>query len=151
MADRVSPEKRSWMMAQVKSKNTSPELAVRSILHRLGFRFRLHVRKLPGSPDIVMRKHNAAIFVNGCFWHSHNCKFFSVPKSNTNFWQKKIQRNLERDRLGISELLAVGWRVAIVWECALKGRKKLALEVFRKQIDAFVLGNRTKLTIRGRR
>lgn len=151
MADHVSPEKRSWMMSRVRSKNTSPELTVRSMLHRRGHRFRLHVKKLPGNPDIVMPKYNAVIFVNGCFWHVHNCRMFVLPGSNIEFWQEKSQRNLERDKRGIDNLRAAGWRVAIVWECALKGKKKLAPEILAGRIEEFLLGKRTKLTVRGRR
>lgn len=99
MTDSVSPEKRSWIMSRVKSKNTSPELKVRSLLHRLGYRFRVNQKNLPGCPDIVLKKHQSVIFVNGCFWHGHKlCKKSKLPKSNVPFWEEKIKRNIERDK-----------------------------------------------------
>ena len=117
MADTVSPAKRSQMMAGIKSKNTKPELLVRRALHRRGFRFRLHQRELPGRPDIVLPRFKAAIFVNGCFWHGHCCKYFKLPATNTEFWRAKIEANQKRDGLRQAQLVDLGYRVFSVWEC----------------------------------
>ena len=124
--DRLTKEKRSWNMAKVTGKNTKPELLVRSALHKLGYRFRLHVRQLPGAPDIVLPKHKAVIFVHGCFWHGHDgCKGGSIPKTRPRFWQNKIYENKSRDRRVLDELQEKRWRVGVVWECALRNNKEI--------------------------
>ncbi len=115
--DRITPDQRSLNMAAVRSHNTKPELAVRSALHAMGLRFRLHQRSLPGSPDIVLKKHSTVIFVNGCFWHGHRCPKGRPPVSRPEFWLPKLERNRERDRNAIRELRKLGWRVVTVWEC----------------------------------
>jgi DNA mismatch endonuclease (patch repair protein) len=108
-------------MSQVRSKDTKPEKVVRSVLHRLGYRFRLHRKDLPGKPDIVLPKYHAVIFVHGCFWHQHpNCKKATYPKSNAIFWKQKLDSNIERDRHNQDELLQLGWRVLVIWECQTK-------------------------------
>lgn len=117
MADIVSAKKRSQMMGAIKGKDTKPELMVRSALHQRGFRFRLHVRDLPGRPDIVLPRYKAAIFVNGCFWHGHTCKYFKLPGTNTEFWRKKISANQERDALKTKQLREMGYNVLSIWEC----------------------------------
>lgn len=105
-------------MAAIKGKNTKPEVRLRSLLHKEGFRFRLHDKKLPGKPDVVLKKYKTAIFVNGCFWHGHdNCKHFRLPKTRTAWWQNKIETTKKRDALKIDQLLETGWNVIIVWEC----------------------------------
>jgi DNA mismatch endonuclease, patch repair protein len=125
--DNLTPEQRRFAMFQVKSKDTTPEKNVRSLLHRLGFRFRLHCHDLPGKPDIVLPKYKSALFVHGCFWHRHkNCVRATTPKTNVDYWQKKFTRNVERDRRVQQELLDLGWQVIVVWECELKDRIKLA-------------------------
>ncbi len=124
MTDIVTPKTRSRMMAGIRSKNTKPELLIRRQLHKLGFRFRLHDRKLPGSPDIVLRKYNAIIFINGCFWHCHKCHLFKWPKTRRQFWQKKLKQNHANDQKNMASLAKSGWRICIVWECAMKGPKK---------------------------
>lgn len=119
------------MMAANRRKDTKPELIVRQNLHAAGFRYRLDVRGLPGSPDIVLRRYNAAVFVHGCFWHRHEgCKFAASPKSNVKFWEDKFQRNVERDRNANQELGRLGWRVAVIWECSLSNanREKTLLD-----------------------
>lgn len=127
-ADTVSAAVRSRMMAAVKGKNTKPELAIRSALHRLGFRFRLHRKDLPGKPDLVFTSRNAVIFVHGCFWHGHDCHLFRWPKSREDFWHEKIHRNIERDRNQREALVNAGWRIGTVWECALKGKTRLPFD-----------------------
>ena len=111
-------------MSRVKGKNTKPELHVRSLLHRAGFRFRLSSKNVPGKPDIILPKYKAVILVHGCFWHGHDCHLFRWPKSRKEFWRHKIDNNILRDRLVTKELTTAGFRFAIVWECALKGKAK---------------------------
>ncbi|MFA7486784.1 MAG: very short patch repair endonuclease [Lysobacteraceae bacterium] len=122
MADIVPPNVRSRMMSGIRGKNTQPEWAVRRALHARGFRYRLHMRELPGHPDIVLSKYRAVIFVHGCFWHGHDCPLFRWPKTRPEFWQTKIGRNRANDSRHQTALRAAGWRVAIVWECALRQR-----------------------------
>lgn len=109
-------------MRAVRSKNTTPEVQVRKLLHALGFRYRLHVGTLPGTPDIVLPKHRIVIFVHGCFWHGHDCHLFTSPRTREDFWNSKIEQNRVRDQGHTEELARKGWRVLTVWECALKGR-----------------------------
>lgn len=117
----MTPEQRSRCMSHVRSKDTKPEMLVRRYLFSRGLRFRLHVRSLPGSPDIVLPKYKTVIFINGCFWHGHEgCRYYTIPKSNTDFWTAKIQRNRERDMQTTAQLEALGWRVIRVWECDIK-------------------------------
>lgn len=125
MADVVSPEKRSQMMAGIKGKNTKPEMLMRSALHRLGFRYKLHGKGMPGKPDMVFPKYKAVLFVHGCFWHGHSCHLFKWPSSRPEFWQTKINRNREVDQISTAKLEQMGWRVGVVWECAVRGRAKL--------------------------
>ncbi len=121
--DSVTGVKRSYIMSRIRGKNTTPELVVRSFLFRQGFRFRLHVKTLPGHPDIVLPKYRTVIEVRGCFWHQHpGCKTATTPKSNIDFWQRKFHRNVERDRENETALAALGWKVIVVWEC--ETRKK---------------------------
>lgn len=120
MIDRVDKETRSRIMSSVHSENTAPEKAVRSLLHRMGYRFRLHRRDLPGTPDIVFPGRRAAIFVHGCFWHGHGCNIGKLPKSRVEYWHAKIVVNQERDRRKQAALGACGWRFTVVWQCELK-------------------------------
>ncbi len=108
-------------MAAIRGRDTAPELVLRRALHARGFRYRIDARDLPGRPDLKLTRHGAVIFVHGCFWHGHDCPFFRLPKSNVDFWRAKIERNRARDGRVVGELKALGWRVAIVWECALQG------------------------------
>jgi len=124
LMDIVDQETRSRMMSRIGGKNTRPELVVRKLLHNAGLRFRLHVRKLPGKPDIVLARYKVAIFVNGCFWHAHHCSLFRIPSTNRDFWHNKIENNVQRDRTRIRQLMDGGWRVGIVWECSLRGRNR---------------------------
>ena len=123
MADIKTKEERSKNMAAVKGKDTKPEMIVRKYLFSRGLRFRVQVRMLPGTPDIVLPKYKTVIFVNGCFWHGHEgCKYFRLPKSNVEFWKEKIERNIERDRESMRELHDMGWNVIRVWECELRNK-----------------------------
>lgn len=126
MPDIMTPQQRSERMARVRDRDTKPEKRVRSILHRLGYRFRLHVNKLPGKPDIVLPRHAKAIFVHGCFWHRHGvCRPLSIPENNADFWRRKFEDNVRRDRNKLAALRACGWAVLVVWECQTKDRGKL--------------------------
>jgi DNA mismatch endonuclease (patch repair protein) len=120
MVDKFSKEKRSDVMSKIDGKNTAPEVFVRSLLHRSGFRFRLHARELPGKPDIVLPKYQAVVFVHGCFWHGHDCSRGKRPASNQQFWNEKLQKNLDRDARNITSLTERGWTVFVVWQCELK-------------------------------
>lgn len=126
MADRMTKEQRHKCMASIRSKNTSPELAVRRGLHKRGFRFRIHVKSLPGTPDIVLARWKTIILVNGCFWHGHeNCSKYVTPRSNREFWETKIARNRHRDEVTTAHLTALGWHVLTIWECETCGRDRL--------------------------
>jgi DNA mismatch endonuclease (patch repair protein) len=124
--DKVSHIVRSRIMASVGTKNTGPEIVLRKALYRLGFRFRLHDRGLPGSPDIVLPKFRTAIFVHGCFWHAHGCSLSSTPSTRREFWREKFEANRRRDERKTEQLLAAGWRVIAVWQCALESSTKSA-------------------------
>lgn len=124
MADVVDREIRSRMMAGIRGKNTRPEMIVRKGLFTRGLRYRLHVRGLPGKPDLVFPKYHTLVFVHGCFWHGHECRLFKWPSTNVSFWKDKIGRNIERDEVCKNSLVNSGWRVAIVWECAIRDAVK---------------------------
>ena len=116
--DRISGEHRSWNMSRIKSSNTKPEIIVRSLLHNMGYRFRLHRKDLPGKPDIVLPRYKSVIFVHGCFWHRHKgCKNAASPKTKKTFWREKFRANVERDRKVQKELNSMGWSILIIWEC----------------------------------
>lgn len=125
MSDHLTIEQRHKNMAAVRSKDTKPEMVVRKYLWSRGFRYRVNNPRLPGHPDIVLRKYRTCIFVNGCFWHGHEgCKYYRVPKTNTEFWERKISRNKERDREEQIQLARMGWHCITVWECELKGERR---------------------------
>ncbi len=132
--DVFSKKKRSWIMGRIRSKNTKPEIIVRSILHRMGYRFSLLKSGLPGSPDIVLKKYRTAVFIHGCFWHRHKgCRVATMPKTRVGFWKRKFERNVERDRLNICELRRLGWKTITVWECqVLRDPAKLAEKLSKK-------------------
>lgn len=132
MADVFDPAQRSRIMARVRDRDTTPEKAVRSLLHRLGYRFRLHRKDLPGKPDIVLPKHRAVILVHGCFWHQHpGCKAAKRPASNTEYWTRKLDRNVVRDEHNLAQLAYLGWRVLVVWECELRDADRLQARLTR--------------------
>ncbi len=137
----MTSKNRSWNMSRIKSGNTKPELVVRSLLHSMGYRFRLHRKDLPGKPDIVLPKYRSVIFVHGCFWHRHHkCKYAYNPKSNMDFWQKKFKANIERDVRVIKELKDLGWNILIVWECEIKD-----MEILKNKIYKFLENNNENL------
>lgn len=125
MADTHTIQQRSFNMSRIKAKDTKPEMLVRRFLHAHGFRYRLHVKQLPGKPDIVLPKYNTVIFVNGCFWHGHkNCRYATIPKTRTDWWLKKINGNKANDTKHTQALRKLHWRVISLWECQLKPRKR---------------------------
>lgn len=130
--DRISREHRSWNMSRIRGKHTLPEKTVRSLLHRLGFRFRLHKKDFPGKPDIVLPRFQAVIFVHGCYWHRHSgCRYAYTPKSRIEFWERKFAGNIKRDKRSVRSLRRLGWRVLVVWECQLSDEKMLAKRLTR--------------------
>lgn len=136
MADVFSKEERSRIMAKVRGKNTKPELLVRSTVHRMGFRFRLHRKDLPGRPDLVLAKHRKVIFVHGCFWHGHEqCSRSRRPTSNKEFWREKLVKNKERDEANIEKLRGLGWTVLVIWECETKRP-----DLFESKLKQFLCG-----------
>ena len=132
MVDNLSPSDRSKCMSRIRAQGMKPELAVRSVVHRLGYRYRLHRRDLPGTPDLVLPRYNAVIFVNGCFWHWHSdphCPIANLPKSNLAYWKPKLERTRIRDRNHEVELWGLGWRVLTIWECEITDIDNVALKV----------------------
>ncbi|MBS1519875.1 MAG: DNA mismatch endonuclease Vsr [Bacteroidetes bacterium] len=130
-----SKDKRSDVMSRIRSKNTKPEIDLRSYLHAAGFRFRIHRKDLPGKPDIVLPKYKTVIFVHGCFWHYHaDCNEGRIPSSNSKFWQTKLSKTIERDLSHQAALTAAGWQVIIIWECELEGKQRLE-QTLRSLID----------------
>lgn len=136
-------EQRRRCMASIKSKNTKPEMLVRRYLHARGYRYRVNVRQLPGTPDIVMPKYRTAIFINGCFWHGHEgCKHYSMPKSNIEYWNRKIERNKERDVEKRIQLRRLGWHTIIIWECELKPKNRhITLQALEQTLNKIFLLN----------
>lgn len=142
MADTVSPEVRSRMMSAIRGKNTKPELAVRRGLHALGFRYSLHSKRFPGRPDMMLPKYRAVIWINGCYWHGHECGEAKLPKSNEGYWSPKIARNRERDVRNLAAVEAAGWRHLVIWECAFRRKGEAALdETVRKAAEWLTEGS----------
>lgn len=138
-------------MAAIKGKNTKPEIIVRKALHAAGFRFRLHDKKLPGKPDIVLPKYRAVVLVHGCFWHGHECKQFRWPRTREAFWRKKIHGNQERDVMAITQLKSSGWRSLIVWECSLRGAGKLTQSDLAERCATWLKSEKPRGAVRGRK
>lgn len=149
MADVVNAATRSRMMAGIRGKDTRPEMILRRGLHALGFRFRLHDRRLPGSPDLVFPGRRAAVFVHGCFWHGHDCHLFRLPATRQEFWRAKIEGNAARDKAAEAALLADGWRVLTIWECALKGRERLPVETVLDRAAEWLVNGPARAIIAG--
>lgn len=140
---------RSRNMAAIKGKNTKPELLIRSMLHRHGFRYRIHDKLLPGKPDLVFPKYNAAIFVHGCFWHGHNCHLFKVPGSRTEFWLQKISQNRDNDARSYAGLRQKNYRILTIWECALKGKTRLLPNMLYTKISEWIMSKEISDVIEG--
>lgn len=149
MPDVVDAATRSRMMAGIRGKDTKPELALRKALFARGFRYRLHAPDLPGKPDMVLPRYRATIFVNGCFWHGHDCPLFRLPGTRTEFWKAKIDRNRERDAEIAGRISDAGWRQLIVWECSMKGRLRLGLDTVAERASTWLQSSETLGIIRG--
>lgn len=145
MADVLTPEQRQLNMSRIRGRDTKPEMRIRRGLHARGFRYRLHDRKLPGRPDLVFPLYRAVIFVHGCFWHGHNCPLFKLPATRPEFWSTKIASNRARDTRTVAALLELGWRVATVWECSIRGSIRRSEDEVIEQCQAFLLSEQTKL------
>lgn len=136
--DVLTPEQRRLVMSRIRGKDTRPEMLMRRGLHRRGLRYKLHGKGMLGKPDMVFPKYHAVVFVHGCFWHGHGCSLFKWPKTRAAFWKGKIDRSVERDREATATLNANGWRVLVVWECALKGKQRRDLPDVLSDAEAFV-------------
>lgn len=139
MTDVLNAAQRQLNMSRIRGKDTKPEMLIRRGLHARGLRYRLHDRKLPGRPDLVFAKHQTAVFVHGCFWHAHGCALSKVPTTRREFWRTKLEGNAARDRKAVAALQAAGWRILVIWECALRGRGRLD--------EAEVLGQAVKFIV----
>lgn len=137
-------------MAAIRGRDTKPELIIRRALHARGFRYRLHDKRLAGKPDIVFPARRAVVFVHGCFWHGHDCPLFVLPATRTEFWRDKIAANRTRDAAALVALAGAGWRTAIVWECALKGRRKLGRDPLIDMLAAWLSSDDAGIVVRGR-
>ena len=140
MTDIVNPATRSRMMSGIRSTNTKPEIHIRSLLHSRGFRFRIHDSNLPGKPDIVLPKYHAVIFINGCFWHGHNCELFKMPTTRRDFWQTKIENNRKNDNRSVKALRSADWRVATIWECAIRGSARQDEKILLERLATWLYG-----------
>jgi len=149
MTDVVDAATRSKMMSGILGKNTKPEIIIRKALFAKGYRYKLHDKKLPGKPDLVLKKYSTVIFIHGCFWHGHDCHLFKWPKTRPEFWRKKITRNMEKDQEVIKQLKKEGWKIITVWECAIKGKGKHPLETILQRITKALQEHRS-VTIKGR-
>lgn len=149
MADIVDAITRSRIMSRVRSKDTKPEITIRKAIFSLGFRYRIHSTKLPGRPDIVLPKYKAVIFVHGCFWHKHECPMFKWPSSHRRFWRTKLKSNFTRDAVHLQSLHEQGWRVLIIWECALKGKLRRDREKLVTDISRWITGRIKRKELRG--
>jgi len=150
MVDVVTPQVRSQMMASIRATDTAPELFMRRGLHRLGFRFRLDDRTLPGRPDLVFPKYHAVLFVHGCFWHRHDCHLFKWPASREEFWREKLEGNAARDQRSFGELTKAEWRVGVVWECAVKGKMRVTPEEIFTKCSAWLRSDECFMEISSR-
>ncbi len=146
MTDVLTPEQRHFNMSRIRGRNTKPEMLIRRGLHACGLRYRLHDRKLPGQPDLVFPRYRAVIFVHGCFWHGHDCPMFKLPTTRREFWSKKIASNRARDERIDATLLGLGWRVANVWECSLKGPGRPPMDEVIRDCQAFLISDKVLLT-----
>ena len=148
MTDKVTSQQRSKMMSAIKGKNTKPEIVIRKILYSEGYRYRLHVNSVIGNPDIVIRKLKTAIFINGCFWHGHDCPLFTIPKTRSDFWKQKIESNIKRDSENMQKLQDSGWKVVIIWGCSMKGKIHLSLEDLSRMVLEALKSNESIVQIK---
>ncbi|MCX4191018.1 very short patch repair endonuclease [Methylophaga sp. OBS1] len=149
MADVFDKETRSKNMSRIRAKDTKPELLIRRELHKRGYRYRLHRADLPGKPDMVLPKFRAVIEIRGCFWHGHNCHLFKWPKSRSEFWERKINQNIVRDKANTKKLEELGWRVLTVWECSIKGKTRLGSTQLIERIVDWIVANKNSSSIEG--
>ncbi|MCW8449757.1 very short patch repair endonuclease [Legionella quinlivanii] len=149
MPDIVDRLKRKEMMAGIRNKNTKPEMIIRKELFARGYRYRLHQKELAGKPDLILPKYRSAIFINGCFWHCHDCHLFKWPQTRKEFWENKILSNKARDEMNKNTLLQAGWRILIVWECALKGKTKLDCVQLIDEIESWIVSDSDYVNICG--
>jgi len=138
MVDVLTPEQRQLNMSRIKGKDTKPEMLIRRGLHARGLRYRLHDRLLPGRPDLVFPKYNTAVFIHGCFWHAHGCAMSKLPATRQDFWKTKLSANAARDRTVVEALQASGWRVLIIWECALRGPQRWTEDALFDRVANFI-------------
>lgn len=149
MTDIVDKNKRSKMMSGIRGKNTNPELLMRKVLFKKGFRYKLHDKKLPGKPDMVFPKYGAVIFVHGCFWHGHGCHLFKWPSTRPDFWRRKINRNIELDSINYKKLKSAGWRILTIWECAIKGKMRKPTEQVANEVEKWLKNGKKDKVIKG--
>lgn len=149
LADVHDKATRSRNMAAIRATNTKPELIIRKGLHASGFRYRLHAKELPGKPDLVLAKYRAVVFINGCFWHGHDCHLFHWPATREEFWREKIGGNVARDERNLTELRNTGWRIALIWECALKGKARRSSADVIDSLSRWLLTDDREIQIRG--
>lgn len=147
--DVLSTEQRRYCMSRIRGKNTKPELIIRKALFKQGFRYRINNTKLLGKPDITLSKFKVVIFVHGCFWHGHNCHLFKWPKTNESFWRHKIKKNIERDTKIKKQLISQGWRVFTIWECALRGKSRISLDLIIESCKTLINSTTQKAEISG--
>lgn len=138
MTDVLTAAQRQLNMSSIRGRDTRPEMLIRQGLHARGLRYRLHDRKLPGRPDLVFPRHGAVVFVHGCFWHAHGCALSKLPATRQDFWSKKLEGNAARDRRAIDALQATGWRVLVIWECALRGPRRMDAQDLMRRAELFV-------------
>lgn len=149
MTDVIPPDVRSRIMSSIRGKHTKIELGVRKALFGLGYRYRLHAPSLPGKPDMVLPKYRAAVFVNGCFWHGHDCTLFRLPKTNTSFWRDKINKNRQTDNKALAALRGMGWRTFTVWECSLRGKTAQQVATAMHRLDRWIRSSSRYGEVRG--
>ena len=151
MTDVLTPAQRRLCMSRIRGTDTKPEQIIRTALFADGFRYRLHVGALPGKPDLVLHRYRACILVNGCFWHGHECPLFRWPSTNHQFWETKITANRTNDSRNVEELIRAGWRVLIIWECALKGKQRIPIGQVCRRAERWLLSSRRRGEITGQR
>lgn len=151
MVDVHTKKQRAYNMSRIKSKDTRPELEIRKLLFKQGLRYRLHRKDLPGKPDLVFSKYKAVVFINGCFWHYHDCKLFKMPETRKDWWEDKLVKNKERDKRNLSQLLDSGWRVMVIWECAWRGKGSVSVHIGKisEKISAWIKSDSVKKDITG--